>query len=179
MVQKFLVDALTIIGIVLGVLGLNALWNVPRQVRLHERLVENLDENLRAWIDDVGDDLRTELTRITSEQISAREEWPMYLRVGTRQRAKNEAVERLTDKTRESKQERDQIELSEGWEHMLWRRLPWSHPLPELTAQEDKADVIEEWRRQVTDEDVEKAEHLARTIRAVAKRSRLVRPRQG
>jgi hypothetical protein len=164
------VDPFAVIGIVLGLLGLNALWNVPRQVDLHDRLVANLSENLCAWIDDVDDDLGTELTRITIEQIRADQEWPMYLRVGTRQRAKNEAVERLTDKTRESKQERDRIELSEGWEHKLCRRTPWYHPLPELMALEDKADVIEKWRKQVTDEDVDRAEHRAKMIREIAAR---------
>lgn len=37
----------------LALLGLNALWNVPRHVRLHDRLVGNLNENMCGWIDDV------------------------------------------------------------------------------------------------------------------------------
>lgn len=92
----------------------------------------------------------------------------MYLRVETRHRAKNKAVERLTDKTRETEQRRDEIELSEGWEHRLWRRMPWSQPMLEVTALEDKAYVIEEWRKEVTEEDVERDEHRARMIRKLA-----------
>ena len=169
-------DWYAVIGIILALLGLNALWNVPRQVRLHDRLVENRNENLRNWIADVNSDLRIELAGVTSEHLRAKEEWPIYLRIGQRQRAKNEVIKRLTDQTREAKQYRDQIELSEGFEHRLWRRTPWSRPLPELTALDEKADVIEKWREEVTEEEVEEAERYGKTIRKAAERLATPRP---
>jgi hypothetical protein len=167
-------DVIGVIGIVLAVLGLNALWNVPRQVRLHDRLIENRNENQKIWIDDVDRDLTTQLGRLTSKHASAsgtNNEWPMYLRIWEKGQAKEEVVKRLTDQQRDAKQYRDQIELSEGWEHRVWRWIR-SKPLPELMVWNGKADVIEEWHKPVTAEEVEKDEGRLQSIRKIAMRHR-------
>jgi hypothetical protein len=161
------VDFYAVIGTVLALLGLNALWNVPRQVRLHNRQIEYRNENQAQWIEDVDRDLSKQMTHLTGKHIGGNNEWPRYLRIWEKQKAKDEVIKRLTDQQRDSKQYRDEIELSEGWEHTLWRRLA-GKPLPELTVGGDKAAIIEKWNTAVTGEDVDKAESRRKAIRKVA-----------
>jgi hypothetical protein len=161
-------DLSTILGLILGLLGLNYLWTVGRDVRLHDQLVRNRDEDLGNWIDDADGDLTTELGKLTRKHVGTEHvQWPLYLRKFDKQQAKDEVLKRLGDQLRDATRYRQEIELSEGWHHRAWRRIA-SKPLPELSAEQEKSDVIDRWKKPVTDEDIQGAEKTSSLIRRLA-----------
>jgi hypothetical protein len=167
---------LAIIGLILTVLGLRY-WDVPRQVRKHNRRMRNQNEDLATWIDDVDADLTSELNKLALEHsdrqrkpAKRRVEWPPYLRKFVRQRAKEEVLKRFGDRKREAERYREDIEDDEGLAHRLWRRLPGVEPLPELAALEEQATVIEKWKQPVSDDEVQSAAKSSELIQRIALR---------
>jgi hypothetical protein len=147
-------DWYAVIGIVLALAGLKYLWDVPREVRPHDRKVRNRNDDLVNWIDDTKRDLRRELIgqalrHVRSQQVQL----PPYLRAYQKQKAKDEVVKRLGDQVRDANRYREEIELGEQLPHRLWRRLPWGSPLPQLTALVEKAGTIAWWKEPVVEDD--------------------------
>jgi hypothetical protein len=172
-------DVYAVIGIVLGLVGLKFLWDVPRDVRQHDRKVRNRSDDLAGWIDDADGDLSNELTKLglrharatwTQNNQVQQVQWPLYLRVYQKQSAKDEVVKRLGDQVREANRYREEIELDEQLSHRLWRRMPWARPLPELTALEETTETIARWKEPVTQDEVKHDQDRAGLIGKLAQR---------
>jgi hypothetical protein len=142
----------TLIGIVIGVLVggsafvvflLTRLADVPRDLRLHDEDVRNLNQDLATWAADEDNKLRCRLGEIASSEGP---EWAAHF---PRLRAQQEDARSLVreayrNEERVVERKRRQIQLSERWSHRLARKL-WYGPLPALTARAENLLLRSMW----------------------------------
>jgi hypothetical protein len=164
-------DWYEVVGIVLGVLSLDWLAAIPREVRVHNRQVANQDEDLGYWIADTDGELVAEEAKVKSRDASrSKSQWPMYLRVSERQQVRDQVVRRFEDQLRGARRYRGDVAAAEGMGHKLWRRMPWSGPLPELTALQAFAGKIKTWKTKITEDDIRSGERFSESIRQLARK---------
>lgn len=131
------------IGAILALL-FRGLWEVPGNVRQHDRRVAELDEDLETWVVDDDSELRADLLRIDNEH-SARGTLNSGLRVADRNAARGRALLRYRNEERRVRREANELRNAEGVLHRAWRWI-CHNPLPDIRAPERVEPVLDRWR---------------------------------
>lgn len=124
--------------------ALIALATVPAQVRRHDRLIRERDEELALWVAD--DDVL--LDRKLAEEIGelgkvpglSPQHYPPALA-----QVKEGILQRYRDQERAAENRRAELRDDERWRHAVYRRL-LRRPLPELETPQRAQPVLDEWR---------------------------------
>jgi hypothetical protein len=135
-----------VIGIAGGVGVALVLWLVraPGEVRDHDRLLAERDEDLGTWVADEHLELERELGRIL-ERLSAQNLLWSSTRLAQRAGAKEQVLHAYRDQERQARRFRAELEAREEWPHKVWRKLRGG-PLPTLTASERVQPILDVWR---------------------------------
>jgi hypothetical protein len=161
--------------VVLGAGGVViAAWRrIPREVDRRERLVREMNEDLRRWVHDRDRELQTELALITAYANDPDQEGPFvdqlialhkpvpeelkHLPAGSqyysgahlnwRKAAKERALHEWRDRATASLRSFDELTEGEGRFHAWWRR---RRPDPRLRLTPEGVFVLERWREPAT-----------------------------
>jgi hypothetical protein len=126
-----------------------ALARVPTQVRTHNRLVGEYDEELGNWVADESVRLERELKRATRRFVEAD-------RVGDKAHAralaqvKEESLRAYRDSELAAKHRRTALRDTEGWQHDLWRWVTVKGQLQPLRMPRKVKPIIDTWREPVS-----------------------------
>ena len=135
-----------LVGIAIGLTPLVVLWlvRVPSDVRRHDRLVAERDEDLATWIADEKIGVDWELKTVM-DHLAARNLLNSGERNFQRARAKREALHAWRDQERLARRFCAELEGKENGPHVVWRWL-WRRPFPSLTAPERARPILDFWR---------------------------------
>jgi hypothetical protein len=122
-----------------------ALARVPSQVRSHNRLVGEYDDELGNWVADESVRLERELKRATRRFAEAD-------RTGEEAHAralahvKEESLRAWRDSELAAKHRRAELRDTEGWQHDLWRWVTVRGQLPPLRTPRKVKPILDTWR---------------------------------
>jgi hypothetical protein len=127
------------------------LSGVPEQVKRHNRIVEERDEDQGQWVSDECVVMERELER---EKNQAARSGQLYAGAHLREMAhiKEAHLHAYRDQEREAQRERAALLDSEGWRHRAWRFVARYGPLPPLRKPEEVQPVLEAWREEVNED---------------------------
>jgi hypothetical protein len=126
-----------------------ALARVPSQVRSHNRLVGEYDDELGNWVADESVRLERELKRATRRFAEAD-------RTGEEAHAralahvKEESLRAWRDSELAAKHRRAELRDTEGWQHDLWRWVTVRGQLPPLRTPRKVKPILDTWREPVS-----------------------------
>lgn len=152
-----------IAAVIGGTVGsaLTALATVPGQVREHDRLIGEYDEDLAQWVADEVVRLKAELRKTTNEYAARPEGQGTQLYSGAHARAlarvKEDFLQLYRDQERGAERRRADLRDREGGRHALWRLTTRRGALPELETPAKAEPVIDSWRADATVEGLEPA----------------------
>jgi hypothetical protein len=120
---------------------------VPEQVRHHNRLVTEYDEDLGQWVADEMVRLERAFERHKNE---AARNGQLYSGAYLRGIAhlKEEALHAYRDQETAAKRRRAALRDAEGWVHRKWREIR-AGPLRELDAPDEVRPLLDMWRQEV------------------------------
>lgn len=120
---------------------------VPVDVRQHDRIVGDLDDDLEAWVLDDDLRLKRELETIGNE-FNEKGTFYSSFRLTAQARAKERALQAYRDQERRVQRQRVELRLSEGLLHGAWRFVT-SQPMPRLGVPAKAKPVLDNWRAPV------------------------------
>jgi hypothetical protein len=135
-----------LLGVVGGVSVALLVWlgKVPYDVRNHDRLIRDRDEDLATWVADTKLALDRRLKQIL-EELSARGGLYSGERLSQRALAKEETLHLWRDQERGAKRFVAGLAAREEVAHRVWRTLR-GRPFPQLETPERAAKVLDYWR---------------------------------
>jgi hypothetical protein len=126
-----------------------ALARVPAQVRSHNRLVGEYDEELGNWVADESVRLQRELKRTTRRFVESDADGePAHARALAQ--VKEESLRAYRDSQLTAEHKRRALRDAEGWQHDLWRWVTVRGQLPPLRVPRKVNPIIESWREPVS-----------------------------
>jgi hypothetical protein len=125
-----------------------ALARVPSQVRAHDRLVGEYDEELGNWVADESVRLERELKRATRRFAESDETGEMAHARALAQ-VKEESLRAYRDSELAARNRRTALRDTEGWQHDLWRWVTARGQLPPLRMPRKAKPIIDSWREPV------------------------------
>ena len=128
---------------------LTLLVGVPAQVRDHDRLVAEYDDDLAQWVADEMVRLEREIERHKNEMAGSGHLYSgAYLRGIAH--LKEAALHAYRDEERGAERKRAALNDVEGWRHRAWRRVhPGRKPLAALSSPKEVEPLLDLWRREV------------------------------
>jgi hypothetical protein len=120
---------------------------VPGDVRQHDRIVGELDEDLEAWVLDDDLRLKRELEAIRDEHNSRGMLYSSF-RLKDQAEAKERALRAYREQERRAQRIRLELRMGEGVFHRAWRSLT-SHRFPKLYSPSKAHPTLERWRAPV------------------------------
>jgi hypothetical protein len=129
--------------------ALAALARVPVQVRAHNRLVGECDEELGNWVADESVRLDRELKRVT-RRVSESERRGGEGHARALAQAKEESLRAYRDAELAARHKRNALRQAEGWQHDLWRWVTVRGQLPPLRSPRKAKPLIDTWREPVS-----------------------------
>jgi hypothetical protein len=125
------------------------LARVPAQVRSHNRLVGEYDEELGNWVADESVRLERELKRVT-RRFAESDAQGEAAHARALAQVKEESLRAYRDSLLTAEQQRRALRDSEGWQHDLWRWVTVRGQLPPLRVPRKVNPIIESWREPVS-----------------------------
>jgi hypothetical protein len=125
------------------------LARVPAQVRSHNRLVGEYDEELGNWVADESVRLQRELKRVT-RRFAESDAQGEAAHARALAQVKEESLRAYRDSLLTAEQQRRALRDSEGWQHDLWRWVTVRGQLPPLRVPRKVAPLIDTWREPVS-----------------------------
>ena len=138
-------------GLAGGAVGaaLAALARVPAQVRTHNRLVDEYDQELGNWIADESVRLDRELKRATRRYAeSGRQGDAGHARALAQ--VKEESLRAYRDSELAAEHRRAALRDGEGWKHELWRWVTARGQLPPPRMPRKVRPIVDAWREPVS-----------------------------
>jgi hypothetical protein len=126
-----------------------ALARVPVQVRAHNRLMGEHDEELGNWVADESVRLERELKRVTRRFAEAERQGDKGHARALAQ-VKEESLRAYRDSELAAKHKRSALRETEGWQHDLWRWVTVRGQLPPLRVPRKVKPIIDTWREPVS-----------------------------
>lgn len=120
------------------------LARVPGEVRSHDRLLADRDEDLATWVADEKLRLDRRLDEILDELNPQGLLWSGQRNL-LRARAKEARLHLWRDQEREAQRFRAGLEAKEEWAHRLWRTIR-GRPFPPLATPLRAEPVLDHWR---------------------------------
>ena len=130
-----------------------ALARVPSQVRAHDRLVGEYDEELGNWVADESVRLERELMRAT-RRLTESDETGEHAHARALAQVKEESLRAYRDSELAAWNQRTALRDTEGWQHDLWRWVTARGQLPPLRMPRKAKPIIDSWREPVSFGDV-------------------------
>ena len=130
-----------------------ALARVPSQVRAHDRLVGEYDEELGSWVADESVRLERELKRAT-RRFAESDETGDEAHARALAQVKEESLRAYRDSELAARNRRTALRDTEGWQHDLWRWVTARGQLPPLRMQRKVKPLVDAWREPVSLGDV-------------------------
>jgi hypothetical protein len=125
------------------------LARVPAQVRSHNRLVGEYDEELGNWVADESVRLQRELKRVT-RRFAESDSRGETAHARALAQVKEESLRAYRDSLLTAEHKRRALRDSEGWQHDLWRWVTVRGQLPPLRVPRKVNPLIEAWREPVS-----------------------------
>lgn len=126
-----------------------AMARVPTQVRAHDRLVDEYDEELGTWVADGSVRLERELKRATRRFAeSGQQGRPAH--ASALAQVKEEFLRAYRDSELAARNRRTALRDTEGWQHDLWRWVTARGQLPPLRMPRKVKPIIDTWREPVS-----------------------------
>ena len=126
-----------------------AVARVPSQVRSHNRLVGEYDEELGNWVADESVRLERELKRATRRFAEAdRTGEDAHARALAQ--VKEESLRAWRDSELAARYRRAELRDTEGWQHDLWRWVTVRGQLPPLRSPRKVKPILDTWREPVS-----------------------------
>jgi hypothetical protein len=125
------------------------LGRVPAQVRSHNRLVGEYDEELGNWVADESVRLQRELKRVT-RRFAESDSRGETAHARALAQVKEESLRAYRDSLLTAEHKRRALRDSEGWQHDLWRWVTVRGQLPPLRVPRKVNPLIEAWREPVS-----------------------------
>jgi hypothetical protein len=125
------------------------LGRVPAQVRSHNRLVGEYDEELGNWVADESVRLQRELKRVT-RRFAESDSQGETAHARALAQVKEESLRAYRDSLLTAEHKRRALRDSEGWQHDLWRWVTVRGQLPPLRVPRKVNPLIEAWREPVS-----------------------------
>lgn len=141
------------------------LTKIPGDVRSHDRLIRERDEDLSTWLADEKLSVDRELATLLDE-LAARNLVFSGARLSGGVRIKEAALQRWRDQERSAHRARAELEGHEEWPHRVWRFL-LKRRLPILTAPTRGKPILDHWRAPESYEDSPEAPVSDPTTRTV------------
>jgi hypothetical protein len=129
--------------------ALAALAGVPAQVRAHNRLLSEYDQELGNWIADESVRLERELKRTTRRYADSGEQGELGHARALAQ-VKEESLRAYRDSELAAEHQRAALRDGEGWQHELWRWLTVRGQLPPLRMPRKVRPIVDTWREPVS-----------------------------
>jgi succinate dehydrogenase flavin-adding protein (antitoxin of CptAB toxin-antitoxin module) len=130
-----------------------ALARVPSQVRAHDRLVAEYDEELGNWVADESVRLERELKRAT-RRLTESDETGEHAHARALAQVKEESLRAYRDSELAARNQRTALRDTEDWQHDLWRWVTARGQLPPLRMPRKAKPIIDSWREPVSFGDV-------------------------
>jgi hypothetical protein len=128
----------------LGVIVIQRLAKIPAEIRRHDRLIRERNEDLARWIADDDRALTRELDQI-DERCNTQNLFYSSERMKQRVSARQEVLRRYRDQKTAADRYVANVADEESWPHVLWRRAR-KRPMPELEAPSTLRRVIGRWK---------------------------------
>jgi hypothetical protein len=126
-----------------------AMARVPTQVRAHNRLVGEYDEELGSWVADESVRLDRELRRVTRRFAESDHQGePTHAQALAQ--VKEESLRAYRDSELAARNRRTALRDTEGWQHDLWRWVTARGQLPPLRIPRKVKPIIDTWREPVS-----------------------------
>jgi hypothetical protein len=126
-----------------------AMARVPTQVRAHNRLVDEYNEELGNWVADESVRLERELKRATRRFAeSGQQGEPAHAQALAL--VKEESLRAYRDSELAARNRRTELRDTEGWQHDLWRWVTARGQLPPLRMPRKVKPIIDTWREPVS-----------------------------
>jgi hypothetical protein len=126
-----------------------AMARVPTQVRAHNRLVGEYDEELGSWVADESVRLDRELRRVTRRFAESDHQGePAHAQALAQ--VKEESLRAYRDSELAARNRRTALRDTEGWQHDLWRWVTARGQLPPLRIPRKVKPIIDTWREPVS-----------------------------
>jgi len=126
-----------------------ALARVPSQVRAHNRLVADYDEELGNWVADESVRLERELKRAT-RRFAETDETGERAHARALAQVKEESLRAYRDSELAARNRRTALRDTEGWQHDVWRWVTVRGALPPLRMPRKVKPIIDAWREPVS-----------------------------
>ena len=126
------------------------LVGATEQVRDHNRLIDEHDEDLTQWVADEGVRLERDIARHRNEAASRGQLDSGYRWTGVAH-LKEGALHRYRDQERNAQRRVRAIHDAEGWRHALLRT--FKGPLPRLDTPTQVGPILDAWREAVHGDD--------------------------
>jgi hypothetical protein len=128
-------------------------WGAYFDVREHDRVARERDQDLESWVADRSIVLRRELEAVTNEHSHHKDGTGTSFHSGAhakdRAKAKEKALHEYRDQERQALRDVARLRESEGRMHFHWRRTLGLRP-PELRAPKRVQAALDFWRLPVT-----------------------------
>lgn len=122
-----------------------SLARVPAQVRRHNRLVTEYDQELANWVADESVRLDREMKR-TSRRFSESGREGERVHARALAQLKEESLRAYRDSELTAKQRRAALRDEEGWQHDLWRWITVRGQLAPLRTPRKAQPILDTWR---------------------------------
>jgi hypothetical protein len=126
-----------------------ALARVPSQVRTHDRLVGEYDEELGNWVADESVRLERELNRVT-RRFAESNETGEEAHARALAQVREESLRAYRDSERAARHQRAALRDTEGWQHDVWRWVTARGQLPPLRIPRKVKPLIDAWREPIS-----------------------------
>jgi hypothetical protein len=126
-----------------------ALARVPSQVRAHNRLVAEYDDELGNWVADESVRQEREMKRTTRRFAESGQQGEKGHARALAQ-VKEESLRAYRDSELAAKHRRRALRDTEGWQHDLWRWVTVRGQLPPLRIPRKVKPIIDTWREPVS-----------------------------
>jgi hypothetical protein len=139
-----------VVGIYAALIGaavallLRVAWEVPEDLRQHDRRMKEFDEDLETWVVDDNSDLLTELQEIDNDH-AGRGVFDSSFRITARNRARARALLRYRNEESRAHRAANELRASEGAIHRLYRALA-RRPFRTLEGPDRVQPVLDRWR---------------------------------
>lgn len=128
--------------------GTASLARVPAQVRRHNRLVVEYDQDLANWVADESVRLERELQR-TSRRFVESGTQGQNAHARALAQLKEESLRAYRDSELAAKQRRSALRDEEGWQHDVWRWITVRGQLAPLRTPRKVQPILDTWREPV------------------------------
>jgi hypothetical protein len=129
--------------------ALAALARVPVQVRAHNRLMGEYDEELGNWVADESVRVDRELKR-TTRRFSEADRQGNQEHAQALAQVKEETLRAYRDSELAARNKRSALRDTEGWQHDLWRWVTVRGQLPPLRVPRKVKPIVDTWREPVS-----------------------------